>query len=203
MKLNSEIFGLLTQAVRVGKIMGIEEIAMEDNEKGTMFRGMADVGGTPVVMLQDIDVDLPFTGIGVPSAGSFLTKEKLAFDNDDGYTVYAQIDTMSNSVKSLDFKGGKFKMNINTAKTNVIRAPKAIKDIDVIGFLIEEAEAKTIKQAVSAFRKAELVDIVSDGDSITLEIRSAEDGGSFTFDLENEPMELNGGGDDFVFGGGR
>lgn len=198
MKLDSEVFGLLAQAIRVGKVMGIEEIAMEDNEKGTMFRGMADVGGTPVVMLQDIDIELPFTGLGVPSASSFLIKEKLAYDNDDGYTVYAQIDTMSNSVKSLDFKGGKFKMNINTAKTNIIRAPKAIKDVDVLAIAIEEDEAKTIKQAVSAFRKAELVDVVSDGDSVTLEIRSAEDGGSFTFDLENEPLELNDGTDAFV-----
>lgn len=198
MKLTSEVFELLARAVSVGKTMGIAEIAMEDNEKGTMFRGMADVGGTPVVMLQDIDIELPFTGMGIPDAASFITKEKLAFDNDEGYSVYAQIDTMSNGVKSLDFKGGRFKMNINTAKTNVIRAPKAIKDVDVIAIEFEEDEAKTFKQAVSAFRKAELVDIVSDGDSVTLELRSAEDGGSFTFELEREPIELNGGTDAFV-----
>lgn len=89
-------------------------------------------------------------------------------------------------------------MNINAAKTNVIRAPKAIRDVDVLAIEITDAEAKTIKQAVSAFRKAELVDVVSDGDSVTLEIRSAEDGGTFTFDLENEPLDLSGDEEAFV-----
>lgn len=199
MKITSDIFGLLANAVGVAKIMGIAELAMEDNEKGTMFRGMADVGGTPVVLLQDIDIDLPFTGLGIQNTSSFIVKEKLAYDNDDQYSVYAQIDTMSNNVKSLDFKGQKFKMSINSAKTNIIRAPKAIKDNDVLAFSIEETEVKTLEQAVRAFSKAELIDIVSDGETITFEIRSGEDGGSFTFTLDNEPIELPASnGDAFV-----
>ena len=186
------------RAVSVGKIMGIQEIAMEENEKGRMFRGMSDIGGTPVVLLQEIDTEIPFTGLGIQNAGSFLNKEKLAHSNDSDYTIYAQIDNMSNNVKSLDFKGHKFKMSVNAAKTNVIRAPKAMKDIDIAAVQLEEEEAVTLEQAVRAFNGAELIEIVSDGDNIHLEIKSNVDGGSFEFQLENEPLDLNGGTDGFV-----
>ena len=191
MKITSDVFELLMKAVNVGKIMGIDEIAMEDNEKGCMFRGMADAGGTPVVMLQDIDIDLPFSGLGVQHSGSFIVKEKLAYTNDNNYTIYAQIDSMTNNVKTLDFKGNKFKMAVNTAKTNIIRAPKAIKDIDAVGFEINEDEVKSIEQAVRAFGKAELVEVVCDGEHITLELKSSEDGGSFSFELEYEIAFFN------------
>ena len=198
MKITSDVFEVLMRAVSVGKLMGIDSIAMEENDKGKMFRGMTDSGGTPVVLLQHIDIELPFAELGVTDAKSFITKEKLAHTNDSEYTIYAQIDEMTNSVVALNFKGHKFKMSINAAKTRIIRAPKAMKDVDVMAIQLEDEEVTTLQLAISAFPSAELIDVVSDGDSIHLELQG-KSVGSFEFHLENDPLELNGGcSDGFV-----
>ena len=41
---------------------------------------------------------------------------------------------------------------------------------------------------LKAFSKAELIDIICDGENISMEIKSGEDGGTFNFELSNDPV---------------
>lgn len=193
MRLESNLLTLLERATAVAKLMGITEISMEDNAIGKMFRGMSDLGGTPVVINHVFDDDLPFGSLAIRDTGSFISKLMLAQERDENYRLFINIDDKRNCVSDIELKGSKFKLNFVAGSADAVKAPKRLKDPARFAFEMSEEDIKTLEKGVRAMN-GEFVTFVSDGSEVSFEIKTGKTD-VFSYAFAEEVMSLDGSDD--------
>ncbi len=193
MRLDNKLLTLLKNATTVARQMGITEIAMEDNSIGTMFRGMTDLGGTPVVLNHQFDEKLPFGCLAIKDTGSLIAKLNLAEDRDENFRTFIDIDERKNHVKSLELKGTKFKLSFIAGAQDAVKAPKRLKDPGKYSFQMEADDIKTLDKGVKAMT-GDFVTFVSDGSEVSFEIRSGKSD-VFSYKFCDEVLSMDGDDD--------
>lgn len=171
MKLPSDLLDQLTRTCKVANLLGINEIVMQDCDKGKIVRGMTDVG-TPVVILHEFDLDMEFKDVAIRDAKSFLAKLELAEDRDTNYRVFINIDQDKLSVASFEFKGSKFNMKFAAGSERAVRSPKSLKDMVIARFQMETDAINTLNRATKAM-VGDFVTFVCDGEEVSFEIKTA------------------------------
>jgi len=197
MRLDNNLLVLLKRATAVAKQMGISELSMEDNNIGTMFRGMSDLGGTPVILHHMLDEDLPFGGLAIKDTGSFIAKLNLATDKDENFKIFLNVDERKNHVKSIELKGTKFKMSFITGSADAVKAPKRLKDPSKYSFQMEPDDVKTLDKAIKAMAGT-FVTFVSDGNEVSFEIRVGKSD-VFSYKFCDEVLSMDGDDASFAF----
>jgi hypothetical protein len=197
MKLNKSLLNLITDTTTVANMVGINEISMEHNDVNSMFRGMDDSSGTPVVILQNIEEKLPFGSMAIRDTGSFISKLNLSHNNDENYSTFINIDDNTNAVKSIEFKGLKFKLSFIAGSKDCVKAPKRLKDEFKYSFELNQDNVKTLSDAIKAM-KGEFVTFVCDGCEVSFEIRTGKTD-VFSYTFCEEIMSFDGSEESFVF----
>lgn len=193
------IWNVLERTTKVAHIMNINEISLEDSPRGNLIRGFDASHGAPVVInhiVDDEDLELPFSALAINDCTSFVNKAKLALSRDDTYRTNIEINANTKQVDSINFKGKRFKLEFQAGKASTIRAPKAIKDTVAYTFKIEPQDMATLSQSVKALG-GEDVTLVCDGTSIFYEAGEKKD--KFSMVLCEEFEAVDGANSSFVF----
>lgn len=198
MRLKQDILQTLHSVANTARLLGIAEISMEENAIGKMFRGMSDTGGTPVVLNQSIDFDLPFASLAIRDTNSFIQKYDLAVERGgDLCEAHVDIDQNRKAVSSIQFRGNKFKLNFIAGSAEAVRAPKRLKDPFKHSFSITEDDIKTLKKATKAMG-GDFVTFVYDGSSLTFEVKASKTD-IFSYTFCEKVVNLGGGAPTFAF----
>ena len=169
MKLQGAVAQLVTQVTEVAKIMGIDEVAIEDSDRGPLLRGFSATHGAPTLICHTTDIKLPFRAFAINSCSLYTAKTDLALSQDENYETQLTLDEHSNNVTSVTFKGKKFKLAFNAGNPATVRAPKAVKDVVKLKFAVNPDAVTTLSKSMRAM-EAEYVTVISDGDTVKFEI---------------------------------
>lgn len=197
--IDSDLWSLIVRANTVARLMGVEEISIEDTVKGNLIRGFNASMGAPVIINHFIEhITLPFKAFAIHNCGSFIDKIKLAQSRDPDFRAEITIDDNTKIVTSIHFKGKKFKLDFNAGKPETVRAPKGIKDTNAHQFSIKPEDIVSINQSIKAM-KAEDITFISDGNVISYEVKSGPKD-VFSIDLcESFDSHKTGNDRQFVF----
>jgi len=188
MKLEKEAIQHIQKAVKTAKLLGIEDICIEDG----LIRAMhAD---RTVLIVDNNTVPLPFEMLGIARIAQFLDRLNIVCDA-DGFSI--DFTDSGDFVKSVVMKCKGTRIDFKCSNPSNIVAPRKLADEMLYGISISDESIDMLKKSTAAM-KADDVTIVSRGGEVSFEMNDVNND-VFKHELEQEVTIISGESNDFAF----
>lgn len=161
MRLDENIFNLITTAVDTARVLSIEDIIIDKTGIRALHPERISV------ILFNGDLQLPFESIGLNRLPVFQQRVNIVKDMEN-ITIDAELDN-DQDVRSLKFKGKGLTVSYRCAKKETISAPKSLSENFFRQVMFSE-EAMTMLSKGQNAMKADVFTLISDDKGVRFEI---------------------------------
>lgn len=183
MNLNKEIYQLLTNAVELSTVLGIEKVVLDN----ISLRGQNKEDGIAIIKSsKDLDMDFDAIGLGRLSE----LKSRINVFKSPTITYETTVKNELTNIIKLNFKENKTKIGYRCYEPRLIEAPKAINDPVFYSMEINENDIEFIIKGITTMGSS-CVNFTIEPDNKNLVINiSDNEGDMFTHTVDTVP-EIN------------
>lgn len=188
MKLEKDVITHIQRAVKTAKLLGIDDICIENGLTRAMREDRA------VLIVDPNEIELPFDVLGIARIPQFLDRLSIVAEM-DGFAI--ECTDNGDFVKSVVMKCKGTRIDFKCSNPSNIVAPRKLADEMTYGMEISDETISMLTKSATAM-KAETVTIVSNDDGVSFEMNDVNND-VFKHEMDGKVVILDGQSSNFAF----